>query len=87
MESKVQNKIKTYMESKGYHVIKVIQLSLNGYPDLMCLKDGQTIWIEVKDKGEKPRPLQEYRIKELNELGFKAFFADSIDSLIYNFNK
>jgi Holliday junction resolvase len=54
-------------------VIKLIKTSKNGIPDLMALKDGKVLFVEVK------RPLlgklskvQEYRIKELKEYGFET---------------
>jgi Holliday junction resolvase len=71
LESKIQAKIIKRFTDGGYMVIKLIKTSKNGIPDLMALKDGKTIFIEVK------RPLlgklskvQEYRIKELKEYGF-----------------
>lgn len=73
LESKIQAKIIKRFTDGGYMVIKLIKTSRNGIPDLMALKDGKTIFIEVK------RPLlgklskvQEYRIKELKEYGFKT---------------
>ena len=41
----------------------------------MCMKNGKTVWIEVKIKGWKPRKLQLYRINELNLNGFQAFWT------------
>ena len=73
LESKIQAKIIKRFTDAGYMVIKLIKTSKNGIPDLMALKDGKTIFIEVK------RPLlgklskvQEYRIKELKEYGFET---------------
>ena len=77
MESKVQAAIKKKLEKKGYKVLKIIQLSENGYPDLLCLKNGKAVFIEVKQKGKKPEKLQSYRIAQLQTMGFKAFFFDS----------
>lgn len=53
-------------------VVKVILTNKDGFPDLMLLKDGRASFIEVKRPNEKPRPLQEYRIKELREKGFEV---------------
>lgn len=73
MASNFQNKVKKEYEKKGYKVIKLIRLSENGYPDLMCLKDGKAVFIEVKEKNDRLKELQKYRIDELRELGFEAF--------------
>jgi Holliday junction resolvase len=71
LESKIQAKIIKRFTDAGYLVIKLIKTSKNGIPDLMILKDGKVLFVEVK------RPLlgklskvQEYRIKELKEYGF-----------------
>ena len=79
LESKVQNQIKKYLELNGWKVLKIIQLSENGYPDIMALKNGTAIFIEVKRPGAKPRPLQVHRIDQLNKMGFMAFYADSLE--------
>jgi Holliday junction resolvase len=73
LESKIQAKIIKRFTDAGYLVIKLIKTSKNGIPDLMILKDGKVLFVEVK------RPLlgklskvQEYRIKELKEYGFET---------------
>ena len=73
LESKIQAKIIKRFTDAGYLVIKLIKTSKNGIPDLMALKDGKVLFVEVK------RPLlgklskvQEYRIKELKEYGFET---------------
>lgn len=61
------------MEAKGYFVINLIRTSKNGIPDLLCLKNSEAIFIECKEKTDTLKPLQEYRLKQLNDLGFKAY--------------
>jgi Holliday junction resolvase len=73
MASKHQVKVMNDMQSKGYLVIKLIKTNCNGIPDLLCLKDGEAIFIECKEKKDTVKPLQAYRIKQLQELGFKAY--------------
>lgn len=85
MESKIQNAIKRKLQKDGWLVLKIIQLSENGYPDLLCLKDGLQVWIEVKQKGKIPRPLQFFRMEQLNCMGIKAFWTyDPDDKRIQN---
>ncbi len=50
--------------------IKLIKTNKNGIPDLMCLKDGITMFIEVKRPNGKLSELQKIRIKQLRDLGF-----------------
>ena len=61
------------MEAKGYFVINLIRTSKNGIPDWICLRDGEAIFIECKEMTDILKPLQGYRIKQLNDLGFKAY--------------
>jgi Holliday junction resolvase len=70
LESSIQTKIKKKLESQGYLVIKLVRTSCNGIPDLMCLKDGKTIFIEVKQPTGVLSELQKLRIKQLTDLGF-----------------
>jgi Holliday junction resolvase len=73
MPSKFQTKVKKEMEAQGYKVLKLITLSENGYPDLMCLKNGAVVFIECKEKNDTLKPLQKLRIKELRDNGFEAY--------------
>lgn len=78
LESKVQAKIKKKLEQQGWKVLKVIQLSENGYPDLLCLKEpAQVLWVEVKRPGEEARALQLHRHEQLRKMGFEVKVLDS----------
>ena len=74
------------MEEKGYLVIKLIKTSCNGIPDLMALKDGKTIFIEVKQPNGVLSELQKLRIKQLRDLGFecKVWIDYELDFLLNN---
>ena len=72
--SKHQTKIIKYYESLNYYVIKLTVTNKTGIPDLCILKAGEIpIFIESKEKNDTLKPLQQYRIDELNKLGFIAF--------------
>lgn len=77
MASKHQNKIKKEWESKGWWVIKLIRCGENGLPDLICLKDGEAVFIESKEVNDKPSPTQLFKIKKLNSFGFQAFISQA----------
>lgn len=77
LESKIQSKLIKDLEKEGCYVIKLISTNKNGIADLLSFdKDNTPTFIEVKQKGKKPRPLQIYRAKELNERGIKAVWFD-----------
>lgn len=78
-----QSKIKTHLQKLGYTVVKLIRLSDNGYPDLMAMKDGKTIFIESKEAKDTLKELQKYRIDELRKNGFIAFTLQAGKGCIY----
>ena len=71
-EQQIQTKIKKKLEDNGWLVVKLIKTNKNGIPDLMCLKDGVTMFIEVKRPNGKLSELQKIRIKQLQDLGFNC---------------
>ncbi len=71
-ETQIQAKIIDRYEKDGYMVVKLIQTSKNGIPDLLLLKDGIASFIEVKTETGRLSELQKYRIKQLEEKGFKV---------------
>lgn len=77
LESKIQTSIKNHMQNKGWFITKLIQTSTNGIPDLLCLKEGRAIFLEIKQPGHKPTPLQEFRITQLKKNGFETIVATS----------
>jgi len=82
MESKIQANIKARFERAGWIVVKLIQTNCNGIPDLMCLKMGKTVFVEVKQPGKKPTELQQFRHDQLTQTGFQVFVLTSEKDLI-----
>jgi len=78
-----QTKIKKQFEKDGYKVLKLIRLSENGYPDLMLLRDGESIFIECKEASDTLKPLQKLRIDELRNMNFKAYCMQDGKGIIY----
>ena len=72
LESKIQTKIKKKLEAEGWLVIKLIRTSVNGIPDILALKNGKSIFIEVKQPTGKISEVQKLRIKQLQEQGFEV---------------
>lgn len=72
LESVIQSSLIKKYESQGYLVVKLILTNKSGIPDLLLLKDGKASFVEVKRHGQKPRPLQQFRIKELQNQGFEV---------------
>jgi Holliday junction resolvase len=80
-ESIVQSKIIDQLESWGWYVVKLIQTNTNGIPDLMAMRNGKVVMIEVKRQGEFPAPLQKFRMNQINEKGILAFWVDNVTEI------
>ena len=88
MESKEQTKIKKYLEKDGWIVVKTIQLSESGYPDLFAFRDGTTLFIEVKrEKGGRLSEIQKYRIEKLIEQNFSVLVSHGFNQFKEQYNE
>jgi hypothetical protein len=72
LESAIQSKIKKKLQEDGWMVVKLIKTSMNGIPDLMCLKDGEVKFIEVKQVKGVISPIQQHVIDTLRINGFEV---------------
>lgn len=81
LEKDIQRDIAQAMTKSGWLVIKLIQTNWNGIPDLMCIRKGVTIFLEVKRPGREVEPLQDYRINTLNSIGVHARRVDSLEDI------
>lgn len=53
-----------------------------GFSDLMALKNGKTVFIEVKAKKGKPSKVQLNFIKQMKKNGFSAGVVYSLDDVL-----
>ena len=72
-EQQIQAKRIKQLESEGYYVIKLVKTNKNGIPDILAIPPNtEVIFSEVKTPRGKVSKLQEYRLKELDEYGFRT---------------
>ena len=81
-EQKLQSKIISDLDKRGWIVVKTIVLSKSGFPDVFAFKNGMAIFFEVKAKNGVRSKLQQYRIEQLQEQGFTAEFVDDYDKYL-----
>ena len=80
-ESLIQGAIRAHLINDGWFVVKLINTSKPGMPDLMAIKDGKVIFFEVKtDKGRVSK-LQEHHIEGLNNMGVPAHVVRSVSQV------
>ena len=80
-EQKLQTKIKQRLESHGWFVTKLMKTSTNGIPDLLCLRKGIAVFLEVKTDTGVVSELQEYMIDKLKRIGFHARVVRSVEDV------
>ena len=80
-ESELQTKIKDRLSKHNWLVVKLISTNWNGIPDLMCMRKGMTIFLEVKTETGVLAPLQEHRIKTLNAIGIHSRVVRSLEDI------
>ena len=65
LESARQTQIKKKLQEDGWIVVKLIKTSLTGIPDLLALKDGKAMFVEVKQPKGVLSPIQHHVIETL----------------------
>lgn len=77
-EAKIENYLKKQVESIGGKAYKFVSPGVAGVPDrIVLLPGGRIFFIELKAPDKKLKKLQEYRAKELRDLGFDVRVVDS----------
>ena len=72
-EQQIQRKRIKELEAEGYYVLKLIKTNKNGIPDLLAIPPNcEVLFSEVKTPKGKVSVLQKYRLKELEEYGFRT---------------
>ena len=80
LEKQIERKL--YDEVKKIDGMCLKQTGMAGIPDrLVLLPDGKCAFVELKAPGEKPRKLQQIRMKQLKKLGFKCYVIDGVEQI------
>lgn len=64
-------------KQRGYWVMKIHggPYQLAGVPDLLCIKHGKAVFLEVKQPGKKATEIQARRMNEIETQGGAACFV------------
>lgn len=82
MEKKVEKYLVVRVESLGGLCLKFPPLFFAGFPDrIVLLPGGRIVFVELKDEGKKPTPLQVRVHARLKALGFRVEVLDSNKSI------
>ena len=76
-EKIIESALVTAVKQKHGLALKLTSPGLDGVPDrLVLLPNGRIGFVELKAPGQKMRPLQEKRKRQLEALGFLVFCVD-----------
>lgn len=76
-EKYIEKKLRETVKSSGGWALKFVSPGCDGVPDrLVLMPGGRAAFVETKASGKRLRPLQEYRKKQLESLGFKVYVID-----------
>lgn len=82
LESLIEQHLVREVNRRDGLCLKFNSQSMTGIPDrIILMKNGTVGFVEVKQKGKKPRPLQELRMKQLRRLGFKVYTLDEKEKI------
>ena len=80
LEKQIERKLYDEIKTVGGMCLK--QTGMAGIPDrLVLLPDGKCAFVELKAPGEKPRKLQQIRMKQLKKLGFTCYVVDGVEQI------
>ena len=67
---------------RGGVALKFVSPGCAGVPDrIVMMPGGKMGFAELKAPHQKPRPLQERRIRQMRAMGFKVFVIDGIEQI------
>lgn len=81
-EKRIESALVKAVKEKHGLALKLVSPGFDGVPDrLILLQNGRIGFVELKAPGQKMRPLQEKRKRQLEALGFLVFCVDGIDQI------
>ncbi len=82
LESSVEAAVRRYARKNGIYTRKFSSPSRRGVPDRVFIKHGIVVFMELKRPGEEPTPLQYHELKEIDDAGGIALWADTATAAI-----
>ena len=82
LESKIEKDSVKAAKALGWFSFKVVSPNFRGAPDRAFVKGGLTVYVEYKQDGKNPTPLQTKVHKIFAEHGVKVHIARSVEDTI-----
>ncbi len=82
LEKAVEDHLVRMVKKQGGLAIKIIPVSMSGFPDRIVLLPGAKFFpVELKRPGQKPRKLQGAVHRILAQLGFSVYVLDTKEAV------
>lgn len=82
LEKEIEKQLVQQVQVLDGWCLKLTSPSVVGLPDRMILlPHGRVAFVEIKRPGQKPRPIQVRRIKQLQELGCTVYVLDDVKEI------
>lgn len=84
-EKSIVNAITKNLDKRGWWAMKIHGgvYQLAGFPDLLCLKDGRWVLLEVKRPGKKTTRIQNVMHETLRSRGAEVYVVYSVEDAVY----
>ncbi len=82
-ETKIRRAIADFLKVNGWKVVRIVQsaLSEKGIPDLVAIRGGQVVWIEVKTPAGRLSEHQKRWLQDLEDHGGWWIVARSVEDV------
>lgn len=77
-ESSLQADIIEHAHIRGWFCQKVVFVGRRGCQDVVAIRGGRTVWIEVKRVGKEPTKQQALVAREMKEKGAEVYAVDNL---------
>lgn len=78
-ESEIERKMVRYCRELGILTYKFTSPSSRGVPDRILMHGGRVLFVELKQEGNKPTPLQQHEMARIRDAGVQVAWVDSWD--------
>jgi len=77
-ESTIEKAVCAYAKTKGCITLKLAGMNQRGQPDRLFIRDGKSLFLEIKAPGKNPTALQIKWLLDLTSQGMNAMWCNSI---------
>ena len=82
LERDLQRKISRKLKSLGWMCYKFSSPGHNGVPDLICIKDGKTLFLEVKTPTGRLSKLQAHTHSLMRDHGANVYVVKTVEDAV-----